>query len=462
MPNKGRCACPACGKNLAPKSIHAHTLECVDWKTKYGDPYPYFKFNGTPHQYSDVAQEGIDYVRCRVCLEYGWDFRFKRMMDHLKGVHGLSEAQYLLRFPAALVRLQSTLSKRQGTVQGRFGVSNVFQADVVKAKSKASLLERHGVTSPIQASSVRAKIDATNLARYGVTNPFASSEVKQRIRATNLERFGVENPNQAPEIIQQRIATNQERYGADHYLETPEFKEKFKATSLERYGTVHPMQSPEGRLPCETSMLASLGVTYPFRSDAVQSKAYATSVANHGGQHHLSDPAIIEARKQHLMELYGVDNISKVPAVKERIIAKIKERFRDGAIPRITTPERVFRDLVPERVVYSGDFEYWVTWANGRRKNPDFVVLTEEQYAAYRAGVPLGDLRTYLVVEVNGVWWHTKHKNMTREAREKEFVDGYASVGVSCLVVWEDDLETKPESIQQQVSAFLVQPKVRG
>jgi len=86
--------------------------------------------------------------------------------------------------------------------------------------------------------------------------------------------------------------------------------------------------------------------------------------------------------------------------------------------------ERLSATFFPDNVVYSGDWAYWVTWVGGRRKNPDFVVLTKEQLAAYRAGVPLKDLRTYLVIEINGDFWHTKHKGVSREQREREFVDG--------------------------------------
>lgn len=447
----GRCKCPACGQALAPKSIHEHTKMCLRWRTTYGEPFPYLKYSGHPEHYLDSAVEGRDYVQCKVCLGYGWDFRFRRMMDHLTGLHGLDEASYQAKHPGAPVRLDATLEARKRTVRDHYGVENVFQAEAIKDASRKTLQERHGVTSPMRSEQLRAKAAGTNLDRYGATNPFASGRVKAKIRKTNLERYGVENPNQSPAIIQKRVRTNLERYGAEHFLETPEFKEKFRETSQRHFGTDHPMQSPEGRRLAEESVLQKYGVSHPFLSPTVQAKAYATSVANHGGVHHLSHPDIIEARKAHLLSKYGVDNISKVPAVKERIIARIKERFRDGAIPTMTTPERVFQALVPDRVVYSGDFSYWVTWANGRRKNPDFVVLTDEQYAAYRAGVTLNDLRTYLVVEINGVFWHTAHKGLTREAREEEFIKGYASVGVSCMVIWEDDLETLPLAVQDRV-----------
>jgi G:T-mismatch repair DNA endonuclease (very short patch repair protein) len=95
------------------------------------------------------------------------------------------------------------------------------------------------------------------------------------------------------------------------------------------------------------------------------------------------------------------------------------------------------------------------TFVGGRRKNPDFVVLTKEQLAAYRAGVPLKDLRTYLVIEINGDFWHTKHKGVSREQREREFVDGYASIGVSCLVLWGSDIHSEAVDTASMVQVFL-------
>jgi hypothetical protein len=197
--------------------------------------------------------------------------------------------------------------------------------------------------------------------------------------------------------------------------------------------------------------MSKYGVKSVLSMSEVQAKCISTSKANHGGVHHLADPSIIEARKQTLLAKYGVDNISKVPHIKEKIIASITARFGSGAVPKKTAPERILEGLVPDRVVYSGNWTYWVTWADGRRKNPDFVVLTKEQLAAYWSGTPLKDLRTYMVIEVNGVWWHTKHKGFTREQREKQFVDGYASIGVTCLVVWEDELTEDPDGVASRL-----------
>jgi hypothetical protein len=455
MSRKGLCLCPACGKDLAPKTIHEHTKKCELWRAKYGPPFPKFKFSRDLELYKVEAQEGIDYVQCRECLTYGWDFRFRRMMDHLTGVHGFTEASYLKTHPGATVRLASTLERRKSTVQGHYGVESVFQADSVKETSRKSLRSRFGVDHPMGSPVIRERVASTNLSRYGVTNPFASLEVQARIKETNLERYGVENPNQSDMVMEKRIRTNLARYGTEHYLETAEFQEKFEQTSRANFGTPHPMQSERGMALFNSSCIQLYGVPNPLSDPVIQAKSQATSRANHGGKHHLSDPAVIEARKKHLLELYGVDNVSKIPSVKEKIIAILRAKEECGAVPEMNGLERSVSGLMPENVIYTGNWTYWVTWVGGRRKNPDFVVLTTEQLAAYKAGVPIKDLRVHLVVEVNGDFWHTSHKGLTREKREREFIEGYKSIGATCLIIWESDLKLDPTEVKQRIKGFL-------
>lgn len=413
------------------------------------------KFSRELELYESEAQEETDYVQCRECLTYGWDFRFRRMMSHLTGIHGFTEESYLEKYPGASVRLASTLEKRKATVLDHYGVENVFQADSVKETSKQSMRSRHGVDHPMKSQAIRKRIGATNVERYGAGNPFASPEIQQRIKKTNLERYGVENPNQSDLVMEKRIRTNLERYGVEHYLETDNFQVKFERTSIANFGTPHPMLSERGKELHAAGCLKVYGTRNALLVPAVQAESQATSRANHGGKHHLSDPAVIEARKKHLLELYGVDNVSKIPSVKEKIIAILRAKDECGAVPEMNGLESSVSKLMPENVIYTGDWSYWVTWTNGRHKNPDFVVLTPEQLAAYKAGVPIKDLRTHLVIEVNGDFWHTAHKGLTRENREREFIEGYTSVGVTCLVIWESDLKLNPDEIKQRIKGFL-------
>lgn len=439
---------------MAAKAIHAHTEVCEQWIAKFGAPFPYFKFSATPKRYTSSAVEGVDYVRCYVCATYGWDFRFLRMVQHLE-VHGLTEASYAELYPGKPIRLNLTNERRKATVRSIYGVDNVFQADSIKEASKETMLEKYGVISPLQSKELKDKASETNLKRYGAANPFASEIIKEKIKQVNRERYGVDHPNQNPEIFAHRVATNLKRYGRKHFFETEEFKEKFRATSRENFGVDHPMQSAKGRELWETGIEKIYGVSNPLLISAIHKKSQETSKENHGGVHHLADPKFIEVRKKHLLEKYGVDNISKVPAIKEKIITILKSRWESGAVPKMNELERFSATLFPENVVYSGDWSYWVTWVGGKHKNPDFVVLTKEQLAAYRSGTPLQDLRTHLVIEINGTFWHTKHKGFTREQREKEFVDGYASIGIFCLVLWEEDIHSDIASTTTKIRDFL-------
>ena len=454
MSRKGNYLCPACGKDLAPLAIHGHTEKCAAWRAKYGAAFPYLKFNRHPEQYEPEAQEGIDYVQCKECLAFGWDFRFRRMLDHITGLHKLDEATYAARHPGAPIRLKSTLAKRKATTQEHYGVDNVFQAKAVKEASKETMLDKYGDTCPMRIAELKAKAAATNLERYGAENPFGSAEIQEKIKQSNFERFGVQYPNQCPEVMGRRVQTNLERFGTEHYFETAEFQDKFKQASLVRFGTDHPMQSEEGKRICEDGCMQAFGAKNPLSVPSIQAKAQATLCANHGGVHPLSDPAIIEARKRHLLEKYGVDNISKVPAIKEKIIAILLSTWGNAAVPGMNNFERAVSKLLPENVIYTGDWTYWVTWVGGRRKNPDFVVLTSEQLAAYKAGTPINDLRTHLVIEVNGDFWHTKHKGFTHAERNAEFINGYASIGIACLVIWESELKADSSAVEDKLAEF--------
>lgn len=110
--------CPACKKSLPIKGIPKHVSGCSQWSLVIGTPPS--EFNWDAHckrgPYADGLMEGTNYVRCLECAKKGWDARFKRMMDHLKKVHGYGEATYLAKYPNAAVRIASTAQKREGTV----------------------------------------------------------------------------------------------------------------------------------------------------------------------------------------------------------------------------------------------------------------------------------------------------------------------------------------------------------
>jgi len=145
---EGSIQCPCCKKKIAPRSIHVHTSSCEEWKLEYGEPIPYFKYDPfAAHRkplYEEGAVEGVDFVKCMVCWQYGWDFRFSRLASHIKK-HGMTEEEYEARYPEAKVRLEKTTKKRVATTREKYGVDNVSQSDEVKARMVETFQENYGV-----------------------------------------------------------------------------------------------------------------------------------------------------------------------------------------------------------------------------------------------------------------------------------------------------------------------------
>ena len=80
------------------------------------------------------------------------------------------------------------------------GITNPFQTESVKEKSKQTLLKNYGVDCPIKSSIIQNKIKDTNLKRYGSENPSKVKEIKDKKKATCKKHFGVESPMQNEEI----------------------------------------------------------------------------------------------------------------------------------------------------------------------------------------------------------------------------------------------------------------------
>lgn len=461
-PQPGSITCPSCGHAMAPRKIHEHTSMCEAWLSEHGKPWPHFKYDRWSGKkgelFKDDAKEGIDFVRCLVCFEHGWDFRFSRLVHHLKA-HEMDEASYKILYPKAKIRLDKTLQRRIETTRREYGVDNVFQAEKIKAKSRETMLERYGVEHNNYIPESQAKRAATNLERRGVENPFAAAEVKEKIRASMLERHGAENPQQVPEIRARTVETCRERYGTDNYVESEDFREKFTTTCQERYGADHHMQSE--------AWVEDSGWVSGFTDPEVQKKAYETNLQNHGGRHSQQCAEVLAKARATWMEKYGVDNPSKCDEVKARIkevwLGKNGVPFppqslwmnRKNAFPN--NLEKKVDSLSPECVVYAGDGSYWVRHKGATKaRNPDFVVLKRKQVEAYQTGVSLNDLRTSAIIEVFGDYWHGPTKTgKSRAAHKAEVEKYYARCGIVCLVLWEHEVKGHPKRVAERIQRFL-------
>lgn len=456
--------CPECHKKISCTNLHGHTASCAQWQSHRGGPWPKFKFSRNPTLYAPDAVDGVDYVMCRICATCGWDFRFRRLVQHLE-VHGSTEIGYAVEYPGAPVRLQSTTDRRRETTLALYGVDNVSKSDEIKTKIGDVFEERYGARCALQNEAVKEKAAATIRLRYGVDNVFASPEIQARIRETNLERFGVGNPQQSPEIRARTVRTCQDKYGADSFLRTDAFKEKSVATSQKRYGVRHPMKAPGIQRRLATGVRALYGVDNVLSLPGTQKKAYATNLANHNGEHSQRCPEVLDKARATWLEKYGVDNPSKVPEVIARIrdvwTAKYGVPFPPQSLHfsrgEPNGLERAVDTMSPMNVVYAGNAAYWVKVSGERKtRNPDFVVLTTDQLKAWQEGMPLNNIRVTAVIEAFGDYFHgPKFTGLDCATHEADVGSFYTRAGIACLVLWETAVRKNPVGTAGRILNFL-------
>ena len=111
----------------------------------------------------------------------------------------------------------------------KYGVTNCFASEEIKAKIKDTCLEKYGVENPHQAKCVIEKTRNTCLEKYGLPNGGGTQTAILQIKKTKLERYG--DPNYVN--VEKCKQTKLERYGDPNYVNV----EKMKETCLEKYGS---------------------------------------------------------------------------------------------------------------------------------------------------------------------------------------------------------------------------------
>ena len=198
-------------------------------------------------------------------------------------------------FQAAEVKEKSKVTNLE-----RYGAEHPLQNTIIMGNVIATNLERYGTTCSLQSDFAKEKSIITLQTKYGehITNVFQAEEVKEKSKATNLERRGVEYPGQSEECKEKSRATNLERRGVEYAFQSEDVKEKSKATHLERLGVEHPLQSEEIMGKVKATNLERLGVEHPLQSEEIMGKVKATRLGKYGFEHVLQNPKIMERQQK--------------------------------------------------------------------------------------------------------------------------------------------------------------------
>ena len=127
----------------------------------------------------------------------------------------------------------NTATKRMATLKSNllnnYNVTNVFQLNEVKEKSRETNLKKYGFEYASQSKSIKEKIKITNLDKYGVEHTLQLQDIKEKSKETNLKKYGFEYSSQNSDIKKKTKETNIEKYGVNSPSECEFFrKNEFK------------------------------------------------------------------------------------------------------------------------------------------------------------------------------------------------------------------------------------------
>lgn len=206
-----------------------------------------------PANRQHYIDKGYHYTKCRDKLRvkaedlpHGSHMKVKVVCDYCKNVIEKEYCRYLTEHEENKDCCSKCQPKKlKELFQDRFGVSNSFQLQDTKDKSKKTCLERYGVENPGKCQEIKDKIATTNLKKYGNVCTLQANEIKAKAEQTCMDRYGVKNVFELKEIQDRIKETNREKYGDGNIAHVPEIAEKIKRTNLERYGVEYSCQSPK-------------------------------------------------------------------------------------------------------------------------------------------------------------------------------------------------------------------------
>jgi len=133
-----------------------------------------------------------------------------------------------------------------------------------------------------------------------------------------------------------------------------------------------------------------------------------------------------------------IENIRK--AMKGRIFSKshkqklalhLAEVRYNAAKKKLTNPEKIFNELTPDIIRFTGNRVWWRKLPNGKYKNPDFKVTGKNK-----------------VIEVFGNYFH-------RNDNPQDLINLYKQIGIDCLVIWENEIYNQPQLVLEKVNDFI-------
>jgi len=232
-----------------------------------------------------------------------------------------------------------------------------------------------------------------NLSIEDYLNQFPDSLIKSAnfikdradsIRTGCQKKYGVDNVGQLQSVKDKNKEYFNNKYGSDSYMSTNEFKIKSLETIQIRYNVDNVMKDNEIKIKCfanyNKSMLEKYNIEYGFQSEEIWLKGMHTN-------------------------------------------SSVKQN----------KPEK-FIESLSDKIKYTGDHKFWVTFKDGTHKNPDFIIEPFKE--------------TKKVIEFAGNYWHN-------EEEMNNILNKYSQLNIDCLLIWESDFYQKRDQIIELINNFI-------
>ena len=175
------------------------------------------------------------------CIECNFNCRLNYLATHTKNKHNLSLIEYYDKFLkkdgegicsecekkttfrslnhgySKTCSKKCAMSFRNKELFKKYGVTNNFQLEHIKEKSKKTMLKKYGVENTSQLEETKKKKIDTCLKNHGVEHPGQSNSIKNLIKKTNIQKYGAENPMLNREVAQRAAINGGGRAKAKYY-----------------------------------------------------------------------------------------------------------------------------------------------------------------------------------------------------------------------------------------------------
>ena len=376
--------------------------------------------------------KGIELKRCHVC---------GKLLNYQKSV--VNEQEYCSY--KCNSNSEEVKNKKEQTCLRKYGVRNFASLDCVKEKRRKTLLNKYGVDSTFKSDSIRDKIKNTMLDRYGVENASQAEFVKEKKKNSAIEKYGVENVFQSEEV-----------------------KKKIKETIRNKYGT------------CNVSCV-----------DDVKSKKKETTKNHYGVEVPSKSKIILDKMKNTMIKRYGVEHYCDSYEYMIKKFNKMKENFKDFAIPLFSAEDYVGTNGENRTKVYKwkcvkcgNEFEQHIhlttidgidtysprclkcyPYVSGTSYlenelcefiksiyNGKIVRNTRDIISPYELDIYIPDKN--IAIEFDGIFWHSEkcvsdvnyHLNKTIMCADK---------GIHLIHVFEDEWVYKKEIVKDRIKSIL-------